>query len=53
MIRLYISERLYTRMLKEKAKRDREKEKEKRKARVKHTKKEIRKFKEDNRIPWY
>ena len=29
MIRLYISERLYTRMLKEKAKRDREKEKEK------------------------
>ena len=28
MIRLYISERLYTRMLKEKAKRDREKENE-------------------------
>ena len=50
-------------MNKAKAKRDREKEKENinllylklksLKARVKHTKKEIRKFKEDNRIPWY
>ena len=36
MIRLYISERIYTRMLKEKAKRDREKEKEKKEKEKKH-----------------